>query len=512
MGETVDNNKRIARNTLFLYIRMFIMMGVSLFTSRITLSALGEEDFGIYNIVGGIVVLFSFLNSALTTATQRFLNYEIGKENEKAVNQIFCMSMNIYIGLSIIIIVLSETIGLWFLNTQMNIPENRMQAAYWVYQFSILSFIINLIRVPYNATIIAYEKMSFFAYLSMIEVMFKLISVYYLYITSSDKLIIIAILYTIIPFLINIVYKKYCNTHFTTSQFHLFWNKILFKKLTSFSIWNFFGSLANIGATQGINIILNIFWGVTVNAAAGIANQLANAVNQFVTNFQTAFNPQLVKLYASGNKEAFIQFIFQSSKFSYYLLFIIALPVMINSEFLLGIWLGNIPQYTADFCKWILIFMLIDAISSSLWMSVQATGNIRNYQILVSLFISMNIPIAYILSYLGFPPISVWIGKAIINFIVYIFRIFYLKRVFGLPTWKYIYQVLSICTLITLLSIPLPLYIQTIFSGWTGLIPTTLCSIVVTVSIILLLGLNKVEKQIAFQAVNKFIHKITPHS
>ena len=185
---------------------------------------------------------------------------------------------------------------------------------------------------------------------------------------------------------------------------------------------------------------------------------------------------------------------------------------MINSEFLLGIWLGNIPQYTADFCKWILIFMLIDAISSSLWMSVQATGNIRNYQILVSLFISMNIPIAYILSYLGFPPISVWIGKAIINFIVYIFRIFYLKRVFGLPTWKYINQVLSICTLITLLSIPLPLYIQTIFSGWTGLILTTLCSIVVTVSIILLLGLNKVEKQIAFQAVNKFIHKITPHS
>ena len=314
------NNKRIAKNTFILYIRMFVMMAVSLYTSRVVLEVLGETDYGIYNIIGGVVVLFSFFNGALLQATQRFLNFELGKKNIEGLERIFCMSMNAYLILSFIFLILAETIGLWFVNTQLNIPADRMTAANWVYQFSIATFIIRLIRVPYNATIIAYERMSFFAYMSLFEVILKLLMVYLLYAIKWDKLSFFAFFYTLLPILIYFIYKLYCNKHFYITWYKRIWDGQIFRQLFSFSGWSLFGSVANLLANQGLNILVNIFHGVSVNAALGIANQISAKVTQFLTNFQMAFNPQIVKKYAAGEMNSLYKLIYSASKISYFII------------------------------------------------------------------------------------------------------------------------------------------------------------------------------------------------
>ena len=343
-NQTSDNNKRIAKNTLFLYLRMFVMMLTALFTSRIVLDVLGAADYGLNNIISGVVVLFSFLNSALLSATQRFLNFHLGRQDYKQTNVVFCMSMNTYILLSIVVVVLGETIGLWFVNTQLNIPSERMYAAQWVYQFTLIQFVINLLRVPYNASIIAYEKMNFYAYISLVEVIAKLLVVYLLYITTFDKLIFYSFLYTIVPLIVTFIYKLYCNRNFDTTKYMRIWNKVAFKEMFSFSGWSLFGSLANLAAQQGLNILINIFYGVTVNAAAGIANQVSTNVYGFISNFQTAFQPQIVKTYAAKEIERFHKLIFQTSKFSYFLVLVLVLPILFTIDGILDIWLKEVDR------------------------------------------------------------------------------------------------------------------------------------------------------------------------
>ena len=327
-NQTSDNNKRIAKNTLFLYLRMFVIMLTALFTSRIVLDVLGAADYGLNNVIGGVVVLFSFLNAALLSATQRYINFYLGKQDYKQTNIVFCMSMNTYLLLSILVVILGETIGMWFVNTQLNIPQDRVYAAQWVYQFTLLQFVINLLRVPYNASIIAYERMNFYAYISLIEVIIKLLVVYLLYITSYDKLIFYSFLYTIIPLSITVIYKWYCNRNFETTKYRVIWDKVAFKEMFCFSGWSLFGSLANLAAHQGLNILINIFYGVTVNAAAGIANQISTNVYQFISNFQTAFQPQIIKTYAAKELEHFNKLIFQTSKFSYFMVLVLVLPIL----------------------------------------------------------------------------------------------------------------------------------------------------------------------------------------
>lgn len=428
MTHTTENNKRIAKNTLFLYLRMFVMMITALFTSRIVLDILGAADYGLNNVISGIVLLFSFLNNALISATQRFLNFYLGKKENQRANTVFCMSINTYILLSILVLILGNTIGLWFINTQLNIPTERMYAAQWVYQFTLLQFIIGLLRIPYNATIIAYERMNFYAYISLFEVVAKLLVVYLLYITTFDKLIIYSFLYTLIPFIIMFIYKRYCNQQFEITTYKKKWDKSIFKELFSFSGWSLFGSLANLSAQQGLNILINIFYGVTVNAAAGIANQVSSNIYGFISNFQTAFQPQIIKTYAANEIDRFHKLIFQTSKFSYYMIIILVIPIILTIDGLLNIWLKDVPQYTAVFCRLILIWLSIEAITAPLWMSVQATGKIKNYQILISTLIFLNLPLAYIALKLDLPPYSVWYIRIFVNIIVFITRCIYLKK------------------------------------------------------------------------------------
>lgn len=505
-NQTSDNNKRIAKNTLFLYLRMFVMMLTALFTSRIVLDVLGVADYGLNNIIGGVVVLFSFLNSALLSATQRFLNFHLGREDYKQTNVVFCMSMNTYFLLSFIVIVLGETIGLWFVNTQLNIPPDRMFAAQWVYQFTLVQFVINLLRVPYNASIIAYEKMNFYAYISLVEVIAKLLVVYLLYITTFDKLIFYSFLYTIVPLFTTFIYKLYCNKSFETTKYRRIWDKAAFKEMFSFSGWSLFGSLANLAAQQGLNILINIFYGVTVNAAAGVANQVSTNVYNFISNFQTAFQPQIVKSYAAKEVDRFHKLIFQTSKFSYFLVIVLVLPILFTIDEILDIWLKEVPEYTAIFCRLILVYLSIEAITAPLWMSVQATGKIRNYQMLMASLIFLNFPIAYIVLKIGLPVYSVWIVRILVNIIVMVARCIYMKKKLNFPLLPYIRAVILPIISVTLVALPVPMLLFYIIHGfWPNLIILGSVTFALTIFDVYFVGMNTHEKQMARNMILKKI-------
>lgn len=506
MSTQSQDNKRIAKNTLFLYMRMFVMMLTALFTSRIVLDVLGAADYGLNNVIGGVVVLFSFLNSALLSATQRFLNFYLGRKDYKQTNVVFCMSLNTYILLSVLVIVLGETIGLWFVDTQLNIPPERMYAARWVYQFTLIQFVISLLRVPYNASIIAYERMNFYAYISLIEVIARLLVVYLLYLTTFDKLIFYSFLYTIVPFMIALIYVIYCNRHFDTTRYKTIWNKVAFKEMFSFSGWSLFGSLANLSAQQGLNILINIFYGVTVNAAAGIANQVSNNVYGFISNFQTAFQPQIVKTYAAKEVERFHKLIFQTSKFSYFMVIVLVLPILFTIDGILEIWLKQVPEYTAVFCRLILIFLSIEAITAPLWMSVQATGKIRNYQILMASLIFMNFPIAYIVLKMGLPVYTVWIVRIVVNLATMTARCIYMKKKMDFPLRPYIHNVIIPILSVTATALPVPIILHYLVSGfWMNLIVVGLSTLAVTILDVYFVGMNAHEKDMTRNMILKKI-------
>lgn len=501
-----ESNNRIARNTVMLYVRTMLIMLVSLYTSRVILQALGETDFGVYNIIGGFVALLSFLNVAMTNATQRFLNFELGKKNAEQVNCVFSMSLSIYFLIVALFIFFFESIGLWFVMAKLNIPTDRMEAALWVYHFSVLTACVQLLRAPYQASIIAYENMSVYAYVGIAEVILKLGLVYLLLIINQDKLIIYAILIFLTAAIINIFFYIYCKQKYSTCNYKLVWDKILFTRLLSFSGWNLFGGMANVGASHGVNIVLNLFYGVAINAAMGIANQVYAAINSFVSNFQTAFNPQIVKTYAEGDRTGFTSLVFRSSRFSYYLLFVVAYPVMLGCQPLLELWLTIVPEYTIQFVRLFFVFLLIDAMSGPLWMSVQATGVIRNYQIVVSSMILLNLPLIYVCMKLGYPPTAALVIRIIINMLTHLYRLWYLHKHIDFPAVRYMREVMVKCGIVSLLIIPIPFAILRLFEH------TLLCyigaiasSLTISTYVIAIFGLERNERQYIVQAVRSLL-------
>lgn len=503
-----DSNKRIAKNTALLYFRMLFTMGVGLYTSRIVLNALGIEDFGIYNIVGGIVVLFSFLSNALTSATQRFLTFELGRKNISKFQKIFNLSLLTYCGLSLTIILLAETIGLWLLNTHLNLPPDKIDASNWVYQFTITTFVFNLLRTPYNATIIAHEKMNFYAYVSIIEVTMKLLIAFALTFANSDKLVLFSILIAISSIVINGIYYTYCINKFKECKLRFYWNAAEFRKIASFSSWSLFGSLSVVGSNQGVNIILNIFFGVVVNAAMGIANQVCNAVNQFVSNFQIAFNPQIIKLHATGDQEQLITLLFRSAKLSFFLLFFLSLPILIETDMILALWLKVTPEYTSDFCRLIIIALLIDTLSGPLWMAVQANGKIKKYQLIISSIFWLNVLFTYALFKLGFAPTTTFAVRVIINVILLAVRINLLSTMIQFPAKDFLRNVIFKVCFISLISAIPPLLIHQYTEGIGGLCLTTVVSCITLGSFIFFIGLSKAEQKFITNTItNKIIRK-----
>lgn len=510
MTNTTENNKRIAKNTLLLYVRMLFMMAVSLYTSRVVLNALGVEDFGIYNVVGGVVAMFTVLSGSLSAAISRFITYELGKENQENLNKIFSSAVTIQLGLAGIIILLAETIGIWFLNVKMNIPEIRMEAANWVFQFSILTFAINLISVPYNASIIAHEKMSAFAYISILEAIGKLAIAYLIVVSPMDKLIFYAILMCVVALIVRFTYGNYCKRHFSECTYHFIWDKQLLKQMFGFAGWNFIGAASAVLRDQGGNVVINLFCGPTVNAARGIAFQVNTAVNQFVTNFMTALNPQITKSYAAGNKEYMMTLLFQGARLSFYMLLLLSLPILINTHYILGLWLKLVPDHAVLFVQLVLIFAMSESISQPLITAMLATGKIRNYQIIVGGLQMMNLPISYLLLRLGFFPEIVIIVAICISQCCLAARLILLRGMIGVSIRKYLQKVYFNILTVSAIAIVLPLIsTQYIDETFIGFIIISLIAIVCTITSIYFIGCNRQERQSIHQKLNTIRTKIT---
>lgn len=507
MDSIKDNNNRIVKNTIFLYIRMFFILVISLYTSRIILNTLGVQDYGIYNIVGGIVVLFSFLNNSLASATQRFLNYEMGHKDAKKVKNVFITCLQVHIIIALFIILLCESIGLWFLNTQLNIPVERMNAALLAFHFSIITFGINIIRIPFNASIIASEKMNFYAYISIIDAISKLLVVMLLEYISHDKLILYAVLQTFVSIFVTLIYVLYCTNRFDFISFSFKFDKIQMKSILSFSAWSCYGTLSNIASNQGLNIILNVFFGVAVNAAMGIAHQVSGAVYGFVSNFQNAFGPQLVKLYSGGNINEMCNLIYRASKISFFLLLLITLPLLFNAEDVLYIWLNQVPEYAVVFCQIILVDQFFFALSGPLWVSAQASGKIAKYMISVGNFNISVLIISYLLLELGCPAVSVIICKTFIDFIVLGYRILYLKIHIDLNIKDYFYNVILPIVKVVPISLLIPYLLNyAVQYSLLNFLIKIIVTVLITSFVIYSIGLTKNERTYILNNINKRLH------
>ena len=459
MADVSANNKRIAKNTLFLYFRMLFMMLISLYTSRVVLNTLGVEDYGIYNVVGGVVATFSIISGSLSAAISRFITFDLGKGDEKHLKRTFVTSVNVQFSIAILVLILGETIGVWFLNSKMNIPVERMDAANWVLHCSLVAFAINLISVPYNSCIIAHEHMKAFAYVSIIEAIGKLVIVYLLCISPIDKLIFYAILMCMIALIIRAIYGIYCKRHFKECTYQFMLDKDLLRKMFGFAGWNFIGASSTVLRDQGGNIVINLFCGPTVNAARGIAFQVNTAVQGFVSNFMTAVNPQITKSYASGEKEYMMTLIFQGARLSFYMLLFISLPVLINTNYILTLWLKTVPEHTVFFVQLSLLFGMSESISNPLITAMLATGRIRNYQLVVGGLQMMNLPASYILLRVGMFPEVVMIIAIIISQICLAARLFMLRKMIDLPVLRYMKKVYVNVLVVTLVSCIFPFFL-----------------------------------------------------
>lgn len=455
-----NSGKKIAKNTLLLYFRMLFLMAVSLYTSRVVLNALGINDFGIYNVVGGIVSMFSVLSGSLSAAISRFITYELGKGNVENLKKVFSSAVTTQLCLGLILLLLAETIGVWFLNTKMNIPSERMLAANWVLQFSFVTFLINLISVPYNAAIIAHERMAAFAYISIIEVLGKLLIAYLIVISNFDKLISYAVLMCLVAIIVRLVYGYYCRKKFEECTCHFVFDRVLLKQMFGFAGWNFIGSSAVIFRDQGVNVVLNIFCGPVVNAARGISFQINGAVLGFVSNFMTALNPQIIKSYASDNRKWMETLIYQGARFSFYMLLLLSIPILLETEAILVFWLKTVPAHTVSFVRLVLILALSEVISGPLVTALLATGNIKKYQLFVGGLNFLNFPISYALLRWGgfgnFPEVVFLIAILISQGCLF-GRLLLLSENLGMSIRLFFKKVYFNVICVSLLSIPVPI-------------------------------------------------------
>lgn len=452
----MSDNKRIAKNTMFLYFRMLLIMAVSLYTSRIILQTLGVEDFGIYNVVGGIVTMFTFLNGSLGAATSRYITFELGRKNYKRLHKVFNIALIIHLAIAFIIILLAETIGLWFFYEKMSIPAYRMDAAFWVYQISILTCFFSLTQVPYNATIIAYENMKIYAYIGIVEVIFKLLIVYAITISPIDKLIFYASLLCLLQVSIMMFYRLYCNKNFSSCSIKIYKDKLLFKEMFSYAGADMIGSISVLAQGQGLNILLNIFYGPIVNAARGIAYQIQGAITQFSNNFMTAVRPQIIKQYATGHVESMMELVKQSSCFSYYLMWIISFPICLETHYILTLWLGEYPQRTGNFLHLIVVLCLIQTLKTPRSTVFHATGHLKLVNIVVGSILCSAFPLAYIFLKLGGSPESVFWAANITMLLSEIASIFILKRYVAYSLTDYLLKVHIRCLIVTVVSFIIP--------------------------------------------------------
>lgn len=504
------NNKRIIKNTFVLYLRMILILAVGLYTSRVVLNTLGVEDYGIYNVVGGFVTFFTFLNGAMSTATQRFITFEQARGNLTQQRETFSTAIVVHFLLALLIFGLAETIGLWFVCTQLIIPEERFSAALWVYQLSVASMVMTIISVPYNALIISHEKMSAFAYISIFDAMMKLIIVYFLTVVTWDKLIFYAVLLCMISILDRIIYGIYCNRNFIESKIQLKFNRKIVKNMTDIAGWSLMGNIAGIFCTQGINVLLNMFFGPAVNAARGIATTVQGVVSGFVNNFQLALNPQITKSYAGGDLERMHTLIFASSKFSFFLLLVLVLPLMMETEYILSVWLHLVPDHAVWFVRLILGIMLIESLANSMMIASQAVGKVKLYQCVVGGILLLVLPISYLILKAGFNPEAVFIVYMGIALLAQLFRVIIVGQLIKLSIVCYLKKVFIPIIFVFISSIILSLSIYTFIDSkltFLNCFIVVMFTTLVSLGSIIFLGLSRTERTYAVKSVKSLIQR-----
>lgn len=509
MQDTTSSNKRIAKNAAALYFRMIITMLVGLYTSRVILQALGVEDYGIYNVVGGFVSMFSLISGSLQGSVGRFLTFELGTGDKEKLSKIFTTSFIVMIGLSCLIVIATESVGLWYLYNKMVIPTERMDAAFWCFQLSIASFVLSLLSAPYSSSIIAHERMGIYAYISILDAIFKLLICFAVMVPPIDKLVYYAILVFLVSVIDQIIYWAYCTKKFEECKLIPVFDKVIFKQMFGFAGWNFIGSSAAILRSQGASLMLNAFGGPVVNAANGIANSICGIVSGFVSNFTQAFNPQITKRYASKEYESLMQLLIYGSKYSYYLMFVLALPIFFNAKFILQIWLSVVPEHTVAFTRWIFVFLLAESISRPIITAKNATGVIRNYQIVVGGVLLLMLPISYIGLKLGLPLTFVACANALTATLAFFTRMYMLRGDF--PCWssrvffhKVFINVLAVSVIASIL--PAISY-NTIPNGWVNFCVTTTLAFISSLLSIFYIGCTKKEREIVTSKIKTLIGK-----
>lgn len=453
----MSDNKRIAKNTIFLYIRMLLIMGVSLYTSRIVLQVLGVNDFGLYNVIGGIVMMFTFLNGALAGATSRFITYEIGRKDDIQLHKVFNVSLVTHVVIALIVVLLAETIGLWLLYNKMVIPADRFNAAFWVYQISVVSCMLSITQVPYSATIIAHERMKIYAYVGIVEVMLKLIIAYLIMVSTYDRLIIYAVLLFVVQMLIMLYYRMYCNKSFAECRWMLVREKNMYKQMFVYAGSDMIGNISVLAQGQGLNILLNMFFGPTVNAARGIAYQIQGAVTQFSANFMTAVKPQIIKQYAAGKIDEMMSLVVHSSCFSYYLMLLIVMPICLEADYILTLWLGDYPDYTVSFLRLILVLCMIQTLKTPRTTVFHATGKILLPNLVVGIILCLALPIAYIVLKMGGNPNSVFWVAILTMLFSEVAGIIIMKHLVECSVRDYVLKVHIRCVFVTIVALIIPL-------------------------------------------------------
>ena len=454
------DNKKIAKNTIALYLRMFVLMLISLYTSRITLEYLGVEDYGIYNLVAGLITVMSFFNNAMALSVNRFLNFSLGKDDIKDTQKIFAMSLNIHILIAIIVILLGETIGLWFVNNKLVIPNDRLFAANIAYQTSIIIFIVNIIKVPYNASIIAHENMSMFAYLGILEGISKLVIVYLLPLIRFDTLSVYAFLIMLMAFVVFMCYYIYAKKHYYESKFILYWDKNTFVSMGKYAGYSTFGNMATAIVNQGQSILLNIFYGPMLNAVRGISLQVNSAVCSFMQSVYTASNPQITQSYAKKDYDSFYSLIQNSTLAGFCLLYIISLPLFLEADFVLNIWLKNVPEYTTIFVRLLLINSIIFYFMTPSIMGIQATGDVSKIHITTGVVNLINLPIVYLIwSIIKTEPYTIIFVQIIISIMMMIASMIIQKVQLNIGVVNYFKKVISKAIWIILTSSPIPILV-----------------------------------------------------
>lgn len=504
--DTIINNKRIAKNTLVLYVRMFLIMAINLYTSRVVLSVLGVDDFGIYNVVGGVVAMMGLLKGAMSSATTRFITFELGRNNLEQLRKTFSISLVIYMLICLLFLIFSETVGLWFLNTCLTIPPERSVAANWVYQFSLLLVIVEMLSQPYNAVIISHEKMSFYAWVSILEVLFRLGIVYMLNIISYDKLATFGFLMLLSSVIIRLVYGLYC-IRFQECRFKIYKDYALFKRMLSYSGWNLFGSASSLVKGQGLNILLNVFFNPAVNAARGIAYQINSAISQFSHNFYTAVRPQITKYYAQNDLSNMFKLVFRSSKFSYYLNLLFSVPLIIEAPTIICLWLGQIPEYVVEFSRLIILISLIDAMAHPLMTSIHSTGHVAIFQTVVGMLNIFNLPISYMFLKWGYTPVIVFYVSLTITIISLFVRLIIVKLYIpSFPVSRYVWEVFGSSLFVTVISFVVPALLHRFLaSSLVNMLIVCVVSILTVIFAVFGCGLNHNERAAAIQLVNEKI-------